>query len=159
MNGQEKSDPAIVAERPTNEAERSASEPAEPRAGAEGKTLRQSAFRTQGRVDASQALERIRQAATLRRQSPAVGAVCGNPARTVLCGGRSAMSVPTAIFASPDLDFPSLRLGFSFPRFVQKENSAAPRNSIRINVNATYVNAVAARPPVRPSGEPDVEGR
>src|SRR5271157_5775919 len=98
MNGQEKSDPAIVAERPTNEAERSASEPAEPRAGAEGKTLRQSAFRTQGRVDASQALERIRQAATLRRQSPEVGAVCGNPARTVLCGGRSAMSVPTAIF-------------------------------------------------------------
>src|SRR5208283_327541 len=97
MNGQEKSDPAIVAERPTNEAERSASEPAEPRAGAEGKTLRQSAFRTQGRVDASQALERIRQAATLRRQSPEVGAVCGNPARTVLCGGRSAMSVPTAI--------------------------------------------------------------
>ncbi|HKI13627.1 MAG TPA: hypothetical protein VKA12_01185, partial [Roseiarcus sp.] len=65
----------------------------------------------------------------------------------------------TLDFASPGLDFPSLRLGFSFPRFVQKENSAAPRNSIRINVNATYVNAVAARPPVRPSGEPDVEGR
>jgi len=108
MNGQEKSDPAIVAERPTNEAERSASEPAEPRAGAEGKTLRQSAFRTQGRVDASQALERIRQAATLRRQSPEVGAVCGNPARTVLCGGRSAMSVPTAIF------LPFSRI--SFPR-------------------------------------------
>src|SRR5208282_1796770 len=108
MNGQEKSDPAIVAERPTNEAERSASEPAEPRAGAEGKTLRQSAFRTQGRVDASQALERIRQAATLRRQSPEVGAVCGNPARTVLCGGRSAMSVPTAIllgFIRPNRDF------------------------------------------------------
>src|SRR5208282_5595919 len=132
MNGQEKSDPAIVAERPTNEAERSASEPAEPRAGAEGKTLRQSAFRTQGRVDASQALERIRQAATLRRQSPEVGAVCGNPARTVLCGGRSAMSVPTAIFPSPGLDFPSPRLGFScpkawilLPRFAQKEKSAA----------------------------------
>src|SRR5208282_172721 len=47
--------------------------------------------------------------ATLRRQSPEVGAVCGNPARTVLCGGRSAMSVPTAIFASPGF-------GFSFPR-------------------------------------------
>src|SRR5271157_5207215 len=105
MNGQEKSDPAIVAERPTNEAERSASEPAEPRAGAEGKTLRQSAFRRQGRVDASQALERIRQAATLRRQSPEVGAVCGNPARTVLCGGRSAMSVPTAIFPWNSFDF------------------------------------------------------
>ncbi len=27
---------------------------------------------------------------------PEVGAVCGKAARTVLCGGRSAMSVPTA---------------------------------------------------------------
>src|SRR3954451_1289765 len=33
----------------------------------------------------------------VRRQTPEVGAVCGNAARTVLCGGRSAMSVPTAI--------------------------------------------------------------
>src|SRR5712672_3016302 len=34
---------------------------------------------------------------TLRRHPPKVGAVCGKAARTVLCGGRSAMSVPTAI--------------------------------------------------------------
>ena len=33
MNGQEKSAPAVVAERPTNEAPRCGSEPAEPRAG------------------------------------------------------------------------------------------------------------------------------
>ena len=39
-------------------------------------------------------------------------------------------------------DFPSLRLGFSFPRFAQKENSAAPRNSMNNNVNSTCVNAV-----------------
>ena len=32
----------------------------------------------------------------LRRQTPKVGAVCGNSASTDLCGGRSAMSVPTA---------------------------------------------------------------
>ena len=63
MNGQEKSDPAIVAAKSTNEAERSGSEPMEPRAGTEGKAVQQSAFRTQGRVDASQALERLRQAA------------------------------------------------------------------------------------------------
>src|SRR5208283_5003560 len=108
MNGQEKSDPAIVAERPTNEAGRPAEEPEEPRAGAEGNANQQSAFRTQRRVDASQALERIRPAARLRRPSPEVGAVCGNPARTVLCGGRSAMSVPTAIllgFIRPNRDF------------------------------------------------------
>ena len=112
MNGQEKSDPAIVAERPTNEAGRPAEEPAEPRAGAEGNANQQSAFRTPRRVDASQAPERIRPAARLRRPSPEVGAVCGNPARTVLCGGRSAMSVPTAIFVPPDLEFVPSGLDF-----------------------------------------------
>src|SRR6266550_7015143 len=34
---------------------------------------------------------------TLCRHTPKVGAVCPNWARTVLCGGRSVMSVPTAI--------------------------------------------------------------
>src|ERR1039458_7018256 len=34
---------------------------------------------------------------TLRRQTPKVGAVCEKAARTVLCGGRSVMGVPTAI--------------------------------------------------------------
>jgi hypothetical protein len=32
-----------------------------------------------------------------RRQTPEVGAECPNGARSVLCGGRSVMSVPTAI--------------------------------------------------------------
>ena len=36
MHGREKSDPAIVAVKPTNKAGRPAAEPAEPRAGAEG---------------------------------------------------------------------------------------------------------------------------
>jgi hypothetical protein len=34
---------------------------------------------------------------TLPRQTPKVGAVCGNSARTVLCGARPVMGVPTAI--------------------------------------------------------------
>src|ERR1700737_1969757 len=34
---------------------------------------------------------------TLSRQTPKVGAECPNRARSVLCGGRLAMSVPTAI--------------------------------------------------------------
>ena len=34
---------------------------------------------------------------SLCRQPPEVGAVCGKVARTVLCGGRSVMDVPTAI--------------------------------------------------------------
>src|SRR5271166_1744570 len=33
----------------------------------------------------------------LCRQTPEVGAVCGKAARTVLCGGRPVMGVPTAI--------------------------------------------------------------
>src|SRR5208282_3487615 len=49
----------------------------------------------------------------------------------------------TLDFPSAGLDFPSLRLGFSFPRFASKENSAAPLNSISNNVNSTCVNAVA----------------
>ncbi len=65
MHGREKSDPGVVAGKPANKAERSAAEPVERRAGAEGNALRQSAFRTQRRADASQALERIRQAVAL----------------------------------------------------------------------------------------------
>jgi hypothetical protein len=37
----------------------------------------------------------------LRRQTPEVGAECPNWARSDLCGGRSAMSVPTASKARP----------------------------------------------------------
>ena len=67
-NGREKSDPAIVAVRPTNEAERSGSEPAEPRAGAEGNAGQHSTRRAQDRESVSQALERIRQAARQRKK-------------------------------------------------------------------------------------------
>src|SRR5271165_6690353 len=50
MNGQEKSDSAIVAGKPTNGAGRPAEEPAEPRAGTEGNAVQQSAIRAQHRV-------------------------------------------------------------------------------------------------------------
>src|SRR5258706_2045362 len=63
MHEREKSDPAVVAVKPTNKAERSAAEPVEPRAGAEGNAGRQSTDRAQYRATVSQALERIRQAA------------------------------------------------------------------------------------------------
>src|ERR1700704_1389644 len=78
MNGAEKSDPAIVAMKPTNKAgqpaaERSAAEPnaAEPverRAGTKGNSDQQSTHRTQSRASASQALERIRKVATERKK-------------------------------------------------------------------------------------------
>jgi group II intron reverse transcriptase/maturase len=67
MHGRGKSDPAIVAVKPANEAERSASEPVERRAGAKGNASQQSTGRAQNRESVSQALERIRQAAKERR--------------------------------------------------------------------------------------------
>jgi hypothetical protein len=94
MHGREKSDPAIVAMNVANKVERSTAEPGEPRAGAEGNASQQSTHRTPSRASVSRALERIRR--TVRRHPPEVGAVCGKAARTDLCGGRSAMSVPTA---------------------------------------------------------------
>src|ERR1700722_18122826 len=67
MNERGKSDPAVVAMKPANEAERSAAELVEPRAGAEGNAVEQSTRRTQCRASVSQALDRIRQAARQRR--------------------------------------------------------------------------------------------
>ena len=63
MHGREKSDEAIVAGKPANKAERSAAEPVEPRAEAEGNASQQSTHRTQSRESVTQALERIRQRA------------------------------------------------------------------------------------------------
>ena len=96
MHGREKSDSAIVAEKPTNKVVSATAEPVEPRAGAKGNASQQSTLRTQCRKCVSQALERIRQ---VRRHSPKVGAVCGNSARTDLGGGRSVMTVPTALLS------------------------------------------------------------
>jgi RNA-directed DNA polymerase len=68
MHGHGKSDPNIVAEKPTNNAEQSAAELVEPRAGTKGKAGQQSTCRAQDRESVSQALERIRIAAKQRRK-------------------------------------------------------------------------------------------
>jgi group II intron reverse transcriptase/maturase len=72
MHEHEKSDPAIGAGKPTNKAEAASSadaaEPVEQRAGAKGNANEQSTHRTQGRARVSQALERVRQAARLRKE-------------------------------------------------------------------------------------------
>src|ERR1700728_3367586 len=68
MYGRGKSDEAIVAVKPANKAERSAAEPGEPRAEAEGNAGRQSTLRMQNRGGVTQALERIRQAARQRKK-------------------------------------------------------------------------------------------
>ena len=75
MYGHEKSDPAIVAVKPTNKAERSAAELVEPRAGTEGNAVWQSTRRTQCRISVSQAPDRIRSivAVTHPRWEPYAG--------------------------------------------------------------------------------------
>src|SRR5262249_17151130 len=68
MHDHEKSDSAIVAEKPTNKAVPTAAEPVEPRAGAKGNASQHSTHRTQGRERVSQALERVREAARQRKK-------------------------------------------------------------------------------------------
>src|SRR5215218_170209 len=68
MYDHEKSDPAIVAVKPTNKAGQPAAELVEPRAGAAGNVRQQSTGRAQYRGTVSQALERIRQAARQRKK-------------------------------------------------------------------------------------------
>ena len=101
----EKSDPVVVAAKLANNAEPSAAELVEPRTGTKRNADQQSTHRAQDRARVSQALERVRQAASaVRRQTLKVGAECPNWARSELCGGRSAMTVPTANAALTQID-------------------------------------------------------
>jgi group II intron reverse transcriptase/maturase len=63
MHGREKSDPVVVAAKPTNKAEQSAAEPVEPRTGTKGIAGQQSMRRAQDRGSVSQALSRVRNVA------------------------------------------------------------------------------------------------
>src|SRR5260370_20098582 len=68
MHGRGKSDEAIVAGKPANKAERSATEPVERRAEAKGNASQPSTGRMQSRGVVSQGLERIRQAAREKKK-------------------------------------------------------------------------------------------
>ena len=68
MHEPEKSDSVVVAGKPTNKAERSATEPVEPRTETKGNANQQSTHRTQSRASVTQALERIRKAASKRKK-------------------------------------------------------------------------------------------
>jgi len=69
MHGCEKSDPVIVAVKPTNKAGANAAESVEPRTGTKGNASQQSTCRAQNRVSVSQALDRIRQVAKTRKKA------------------------------------------------------------------------------------------
>jgi RNA-directed DNA polymerase len=68
MHEREKSDPAIVATKPTNKAGIPGAELAERRAGDKGNASQQSPRRAQDRESVSQALERVRNAARQRKK-------------------------------------------------------------------------------------------
>jgi hypothetical protein len=84
MHGREKSDPAIVATKPTNKAGQPAAEPVEPRAGAEGNAGQQSTCRAQNRRSVSQALDRVRQVAV---KHPRWEPYAGMPHVRICAGG------------------------------------------------------------------------
>ena len=69
MHDHEKSDPAIVAGKPTNKAGQLAAELVEPRAGAKGNVHQQSTGRALYRETVSQALKRMRQVARILRSA------------------------------------------------------------------------------------------
>ena len=68
MHDREKSDSAIVAEKPTNKAGRPAAEPVERRAETEGNAGQQRTCRAQDRGSVSQALDRVREVARQRKK-------------------------------------------------------------------------------------------
>ncbi|MER9651864.1 group II intron reverse transcriptase/maturase [Mesorhizobium sp. M0199] len=68
MHDPEKSDSGIVAAKPTNKAGQPAAELVEPRPGTKGNAEQQHTHRTQSRARMSQSLDRVRQAARLRKK-------------------------------------------------------------------------------------------
>ncbi|CAD6561781.1 hypothetical protein LMG28727_07553 [Paraburkholderia kirstenboschensis] len=68
MNGREKSDSAIVAMKPANNAGNPAAEWEERRAGTKGNTGQSNTRRAQNRASVPQGLERVRQAARQRKK-------------------------------------------------------------------------------------------
>jgi len=85
MHGHEKSDPAIVAVRPANKAERSAAELVEPRAGTEGNADWQSTYWAQNQARVSQAPDCIRHAIAVTH--PRWEPYAGKPPVRICAGG------------------------------------------------------------------------
>jgi hypothetical protein len=85
MHGHEKSDPAIVAVKPSNKAERSAAELVEPRAGTEGNAVWQSTHWTQRQTRVAQAPNCTRR--LLCRLDPRWEPYAGKPPVRICAGG------------------------------------------------------------------------
>jgi RNA-directed DNA polymerase len=68
MHAREKSDPPIIAAKPTNDGGQPPPEPVEPRGGAEGNVCQTGTLRTPSRVGVNAGLERVRTAARLKKK-------------------------------------------------------------------------------------------
>src|SRR6202035_1392478 len=68
--------------------------------------------------------ERVRKAEA-SRQTSEVGAVCRKAARTVLCGGRPVMDVPTAIASSSRLEAEILLLQGAHRRWMAQHGCSS----------------------------------
>ena len=93
MHDRGKSDSAIVAAKPTNNAGQPAAEPVEPRAGTKRNAGEQSTHRTQGRARVTQALARVRKAAQQRRKEKFTALF--HHLRSICSGRRSSCSSAT----------------------------------------------------------------
>jgi hypothetical protein len=94
----EESDRTILSMNQTNKEERSSEETGEKRVRAKENIVLSNTSPTQcGEVSVPRIVRCA--SSSIARQSSKVGAVCGSAARTVLCGGRSVMIVPTATSA------------------------------------------------------------
>src|SRR5207342_1320252 len=104
MYDHEKSDPAIVAVKPTNKAGQPAAELVEPRAGAEGNLPQQSTGRAQYRVTVSQALEHIRNFVRISRRAVTYRwEPCARIGLARICAGcalQARSSLPSAMTAA-----------------------------------------------------------
>ena len=87
-------------------------------------------------------------ATALRRQTPEVGAVCPNWARTDLCGGRSAMSVPTAIFLVTNVLFQGVARDVASHLSASAASRPSPRSPLASAADRAGVQ------PTAPSGDP-----
>jgi len=92
MHGREKSDPAIVAKKPANNAGESAAEAMERRAGAEENASQQRTRRTQSRESVSQTPKRVRTAARFYRHYPRWEPDAGGAL------GEAGMSLPVQVW-------------------------------------------------------------
>src|SRR6266571_3125918 len=148
MNDHEKSDPAIVAVKPTNKAGQPAAELAEPRAGAEGNVSQQSTGRAQYRGTVSQALERNLEDLHARVHRGAYRAL---PSRRVYIPKPDGRQRPIAVAALEDkivqrataavlsAIYASGYLGFSYG-FRPERSTHDAMDALMVGITSTKVN-------------------